>query len=78
MLAFADGFTNHYTNDTPILLCHGKCDEVVPVQASEYAYAILQQQKVISTLYLSDNAAHHLDNAMLQAIIQFMHQQQKG
>ena len=45
MLAFADDFENHYTKDTPILLCHGKLDDVVPVQASEYAYAILQQQK---------------------------------
>ena len=72
MLAFADDFENHYRNDTAILLCHGKLDEVVPVQASEYAYAILQQQKVKSTLCLSDNAAHHLDGDILQAIINFM------
>ena len=72
MLAFADDFANHYTKDTPVLLCHGKLDDVVPMQASEHAYMILQQHKVKSTLCLSDHAAHHLDNDILQAIIQFM------
>ncbi|MCH9852662.1 MAG: prolyl oligopeptidase family serine peptidase [Alphaproteobacteria bacterium] len=72
MLAFADDFANHYTTDTPVLLCHGKLDDVVPVQASEYAYMVLQQQKVNITLCLSDHAAHHLDNDILQAIIGFM------
>ncbi len=72
MLAFADDFANHYTTDTPVLLCHGKLDDVVPVQASEHAYMILQQQTANSTLCLSDNAAHHLDNDIFQAIIGFM------
>ncbi len=73
MLPFADQFAQHYSASTPLLLCHGKQDEVVPSLGSEYAYEILTAQNHPAELYLSDHAAHHLDHGMLTKILDFLH-----
>ncbi len=72
LLAFADDFQQHYKIDTPVLLCHGALDEVVPKLASEHANQILTEQKANNRLHLSPDAAHHLDPLIVQAIISFM------
>ncbi len=60
------------TQNPPILLTHGKIDTVVPIQALDINEKNLQAAHCPTTMYISPNLEHGIDNNCITHIIDFI------